>query len=71
MIQQYRFKKFGSRFDNKRRYLYLPEKYVIESDLLADRHKHPTLFPIEMSEQECNERLEQIVKDSELVWEKK
>jgi transcriptional regulator with XRE-family HTH domain len=50
---------------------YLPEKYVIESDLLADRHKHPTLFPIEMSEQECNERLEQIVKDSELVWEKK
>ena len=50
---------------------YLSESYVKDSKLLADRHKHPTLFPLEMSVEEETERLEQIIKDSTLVWEKK
>lgn len=50
---------------------YLSEKYVNDNNLLQDRRKHNMLIPLEASEQEELELLEEIKDSSVLVWERK
>ena len=45
---------------------YLPEKYVVDQDLM--NNKHPDLIPADTSEQEQKGMIEQMKADSKLLW---
>ena len=48
---------------------YLPEKYVVDQDLM--NNKHPDLIPADTSEQEQKGMIEQMKADSALLWKRK
>jgi transcriptional regulator with XRE-family HTH domain len=48
---------------------YLPEKYVVDQDLM--NNKHPDLIPADTSEQEQKGMIEQMKADSVLMWKRK
>ena len=48
---------------------YLPEKYVVDQDLM--NNKHPDLIPADTSEQEQKGMIEQMKADSVLLWKRK
>ena len=48
---------------------YLPEKYVVDQDLM--NNKHPDLIPADTSDQEQKGMIEQMKADSALLWKRK